>query len=72
MRTLDVGDHADIVLGGEDELVVAGPLGFVLQDRAGVQRHNLEQTGKHTINSIRTERAHYSSSVVRVLFVLAV
>ena len=38
---LDVCAGSDVVLGGEDELVVEDPLGLVVQTRARVELHHL-------------------------------
>ncbi len=38
---LDVRDCADVVFGGEDELVVQNPLWFVVQARRRVKLHDL-------------------------------
>ena len=40
-RTLDVCDGADVVFGGEHELVVEHPLGLVVEAGGGVQLHHL-------------------------------
>ena len=38
---LDVCAGSDVVLGGEDELVVEDPLGLVVETRARVELHHL-------------------------------
>ena len=40
-RTLDVRDGADVVFGGEHELVVEHPLGLVVEAGGGVQLDHL-------------------------------